>query len=378
MLLKPIFVFLPFLFATLAMLFFVKVAVESTRAKALWAAALFFGAAKFLCFALLGGDSFTPELPAPAIWAWNWAYSGMCILCGLSVVLLPFRCIARKILLFRLGRIAWLAGLPALAWGAAAVGVWNGIKPPDVREIELSFENLPPSLDGYRIVHITDMHASAAAPRWRTAAIVERANALDADLICLTGDYADGMSSHQGANIEPIAALKAKDGVLAVCGNHEYYFDTDGWFALYRRLGIRFLENGCVFPRKGLAVAGVPDSVSRHFKHVLPDPDAAVAPATNGEFRILLQHRPFEDYQTLMGRDMKERFDLQLSGHTHGGVAPGMAMLVGSFNAGMVKGIYKREDGGTVYVSNGSGQWAGFPIRFFNDPEIALIILRKK
>ncbi len=79
----------------------------------------------------------------------------------------------------------------------------------------------------------------------------------------------------------------------------------------------------------------------------------------------------------LHGRGMEERFDLQLSGHTHGGVAPGMASLVEWFNAGMVRGVYKREDGRTVYVSNGSGQWAGFPIRFFNDPEIALLTLRK-
>lgn len=374
---KTIFTVLPFLFATLAMLFFARGAVRSARAKAVWAVVLFAGASKFLFFALLGGDAFAPELPAPVIWAWNWVYSGVCILCGLSVAMLPFRRFVKKALSRRAGRVAWLAGLPAIAWGAAAAGVWNGVKPPEVRTVELSFENLPESLDGYRIVHITDVHACAAAPRSRTEAIVERANALGADLICLTGDYADGLSSLQGANIEPLAALRAKDGVLAVSGNHEYYFDTDGWFALYRRLGIRLMENECVFPRKGLAVAGVPDSVCRFSGRPLPDPDAAVAPATNGEFRILLQHRPFEDYRLLAGRGMEERFDLQLSGHTHGGVAPGMAALVERFNDGMVRGVYRREDGRTVYVSGGSGQWAGFPIRFFNDPEIALLILRK-
>jgi predicted MPP superfamily phosphohydrolase len=101
--------------------------------------------------------------------------------------------------------------------------------------------------------------------------------------------------------------------------------------------------------------------------------DAAFSMATNGEFRILLQHRPYINHG-----NAKEKFDLQLSGHTHGGIAPLLSSLVKWNNNNMVRGVYNHPNGGKIYVSPGTGQWAGFPIRFFNDSEITLITLRKK
>ncbi len=380
---KAIFTAVPFFFVVLAMVFFVVPAKVRTRAQAAWAMVFLFCAAKFVCFQAFGGDAFAPELPEGLIWAWNWAYSGMCLLTGLASAALPARWLAGRLmarapLSTRRSRVVWLVALPVLAWGSAAVGVWNGVRPPRVVELEVAFENLPESLDGYRIVHLTDVHASAAARRWRTEAIVERVNALAADLVCLTGDYVDGMPRRQARNIEPLKNLKAKDGVIAVSGNHEYYFDMYGWWRLYHKWNMPMLENECVFPRAGLAVAGVPDPACTNLWEAPPDPDAAFASATNGEFRVLLQHRPFVDYVEHTGKTMKERADLQLSGHTHGGVAPGMARLVSLFNKGMVRGLYKGGDGRVIYVSAGAGQWAGFPIRFFDDPEIAVITLRRE
>ena len=374
---KTIFTFVPFALLPGILILFLAPAGVKTRGKAVWAMALLLCAAKFMCFEAFGGDAFAPELPDKVIWAWNFAYSGMCILFGLSLACLPARFVVRRLLALRGGRLLWLVGLPAIAWGAAAVGEWNGLRAPELVEIELSFENLPESLDGYRIVQLTDMHASASAARWRTEAVVERANSANADLICLTGDYADGMPGRQARNAEPLKNLRAKDGVLAVSGNHEYYYNWYGWRALYRKWGIEFLENRCAFPREGLAVAGVPDCAGERIREDEPDPDAAFAAATNGEFRVLLQHRPRIDFMERLGREMHERCDLQLSGHTHGGVAPVMASVVAAFNGGMVRGVYRGADGRTVYVSSGAGQWEGFPMRFFNDPEIPVIVLRR-
>ena len=376
--LKAVFTFIPFGFVVCAMFFFVVPAKLRTRVQAIWAMVLLACASKFLCFQMFGGDAFAPELPEKLIWAWNWAYSGMCILVGLSFACLPLRwLLRRKLFATAAGRLLWLVALPGLSWCIAAVGVWNGIRPPEVVEFEAEFENLPEALDGYRIVHVTDIHVSAAARRWRTEAIVERVNAADADLICLTGDYVDGVPGRQARNVEPLKNLKARDGVIAVTGNHEYYFDMYGWWRLYHKWGLDFLSNNCVSPREGLVVAGVPDPKCELLWEPLPDPDAAFASATNGEFRILLQHRPFIDFEELSGTTMCERCDLQLSGHTHGGVAPGMATAVSLFNAGMVRGMYEAPDGRKVYVSSGAGQWAGFPIRIFDDPEIAVITLRR-
>ena len=375
---KIIFTFVPFIFALSLVPLFAKPAKLRKRNETAALAAFLACASKFLGFRLLGGDAFAPELPQPLIWFWNWVYSGMCILFALSLALVPARLAARRFFEKASTRRCWLVALPAVALAASAVGVWNGLRPPGVTRFDLEFENLPEELDGYRIVHITDIHASAASRRWRTEAIVRAANSLDADLICLTGDYVDGLSEDESRNLEPIAKLAAKDGVYAVAGNHEYYFDTLGWSKVYALWGIPFLHNSCVFPRPGLALSGVPDPACTCANLPPPNPDKALSAATNGEFRILLQHRPYANYRELCGIDMSEKCDLQLSGHTHGGIAPAMNLLVGQFNGGMVKGLYLGSDGRTIYVSQGAGQWAGFPIRFFNDPEIAEITLKKK
>lgn len=378
---KAIFMALPFAFFALLMLVFVVPAKIRVRAQAIWAMALLLCASKFVGFDAFGGDAFAPELPEALIWVWGWAYSGMCLLLALAILLLPVKWLAMRLRPASAPAVkaAWLVALPLAAWTLSAVGVWNGVKAPEVKTVELEFANLPPDLDGYRLLQISDIHASSAARRWRTEAIVAAANAADADLVCLTGDYADGFSRRRRRDIAPIAGLRARDGVLAVTGNHEYYYDIEGWLALYDSLGIRFLDNACAFPRPGLAVAGVPDPVCTRFGFPRPDPDAALAPATNGEFRVLLQHRPLVNYSILYGCDApRERIDFQPSGHTHGGVAPGMDRIVAAFNGGFVRGLYR--DSGlfdALYVSPGAGQWAGFPVRFFNDPEITLFVLRR-
>lgn len=357
-----IFTYAPIVVWLLTCLLFVRSLRLKTRAQAIWAAALLLCFAKFLCFAALGGSIFTPDLPAVVIWAWDWLYSGAMILFALSLVIF-----------FRFPGKAW--ALPLIAWGLSAWGLWNGVKAPGVAEVEIAFRQLPPELDGYRIVQLADVHCSSAARRWRTQAIVDAVNALDADLICLTGDNVDGSVERQGDSLAPINDLRAKDGVLACSGNHEYYSDYHDWRMRFYDPAkrIRFLTNECVFPRKGLAVGGVPDPVG--WNRGLDEPPSiagAFASATNGEFRVLLQHRPMletEDFR-------EEGVDLQLSGHTHGGIAPILRALVARFNLGFVCGLYRFGDR-VLYVSPGCGQWAGFPMRFFNPSEITLIRLSK-
>lgn len=331
--------------------------------KALWALVLLPAFGKFIGFSVLTGGVFEPDLPEVLLWVWDWYFSGALILCLLSVPLV----------FFRFGAKAWL--LPALAWGLAAWGICGGIRVPGVREVELPYAGLPAALDGYRIVHLSDVHSSCAARRWRTQAIVERANALRPDLVCLTGDYADGAVRKAFPFVEPLDGLRAKDGVVACTGNHEYSFDYRGWKKAYGRLeNILFLDNACAFPRPQLAVAGVSDWKGWLDGHLArrPDPKAAFASATNGEFRVLLQHRPTDARENvgLFG------VDLQLSGHTHGGIAPVLREIVGLGNGGFSRGLYSI---GRAYlhVSPGAGQWIGCALRFCNPPEITLLTLRR-
>ena len=339
-----------------------------TRTQAIWAMVILFCCSKFLCFKAFGGHAFNPDLPALVIWIWDWLYSGAIILAALALVTVFFRFRAKL----------WV--LPVLAWGLAAWGLYNGFCVPAVHEVELKYSDLPASLDGYRIVQLSDLHCSSAARRWRTQAVVDKVNALKPDLICLTGDLADGKASRIARHLEPIKELRAKDGVYACTGNHEYYHDYYGWTMHFyeKARDIRFLANACAIPRPGLAVAGVPDRAGRERGlDAVPDPRGAFAAATNGEFRVLLQHRPkgAEENCREVG------VDLQLSGHTHGGIAPLLSWLVKLHNGGYVRGLYPapgRSGDRYLYVSPGSGQWAGFPMRFFNDSEITLLTLRRR
>lgn len=265
--------------------------------------------------------------------------------------------------------------LPLMAWGLALRGHQNGLRIPEVREIDLAYDNLPAELNGYRIAHLTDLHVSASARRWRTEAIVRRINELKPDIIVCTGDIVDGCVKTQGDDVAPLCDLTAHDGVYYCTGNHEYYLDSANWLRQYREWNFRLLENDCVFPRPSLALAGVPDHVGQRWKQSpAPDVSAAFAAATNGEFRVLLMHRPFDP----KAKVDETPYDLQLSGHTHGGIMPVLNWIVKGLNGGYVRGLYAEEDGKRIYVSPGAGQWSGFPIRFCNDSEITLVTLKRK
>lgn len=363
-----IFSYLPLVISVVTMFAFVRRAQVRVRIEALWAIVLLFASAKFLCFDAFGGDAFAPELPARLILFWDWAYSGAMILAALAVVtyFVPLKSRVR------------LISLPLVAWSLAGLGLWNGLSFPRVREVEICSPSVTAELDGYRIVQLSDLHVSSAMRRARTAEVVARVNALAGDLIVVTGDLVDGRPAARKNDLAPIRGLKASDGVYFVSGNHEFYGEWTAWQQIYADWNLRFLRNDCVAVRPDLVIGGLDDQVLMGCPESVFYPQPAVesvfATAPQGAFRVLLQHRPTEARQNLE----KTFFHLQLSGHTHGGVMPGMATLVSWHNAGFVRGLYTLADDSRLYVSTGTGQWAGFPMRFFDDPEITVITLRKK
>ncbi|MCR5751495.1 MAG: metallophosphoesterase [Kiritimatiellae bacterium] len=361
---KTFFVLFPYLVLFLAMLTFVRLVSDRLRTRLAWALVLTAFASKFLVFEVFGGDTFTPQLPERLLWAINWAYSGFMILAVLSTLAWLARLRGRAMLL-----------VAVVSWSVAAVGVYNGVKAPEVKEFSLPSPGLPEELDGYRIALISDLHVSAAATRWRTQAVVDRVNAAGADLVVCTGDIVDGSPERQGSNVEPLRELSAPDGVYFITGNHELYHDYPSWKSLYDKWGLVFLDDACVFPRKGLALAGLGE-LSYIFSLEGPVNVAAkvFAPATNGEFRVLLQHRP----GAARANAAAAKCNLQLSGHTHGGVMPLLDKIVAEHNNGFCRGVYDLGGASRLFVSPGTGQWAGFPVRFFNDPEITVIRLTRQ
>lgn len=343
-----------------AFLTFVLCTRLSLRMRIVWTLLLAAGCAKFWFYGAFGGSRCNPTLPAALLLAWNCAFSW-------AAWTAVFGCCWWH-------RRSRPAAVPIAALALALAGNWNGLRLPDVREVELAYPALPPDLDGYRIVQVSDLHATVAMRRWRTAAVVRAVNALDADLVCITGDLVDGEPSVSAAFVEPVRDLRAKDGVWAVTGNHEFFYLKEGWTRFYDAWGIRFVSNACVFPRRSLALGGVNDpEVLRRVKGApRPDVGRAFAAATNGEFRVLMQHQPKGARENLV----RHGVDLQLSGHTHGGFMPVISSIISRSCDGFIRGLYGF-GGKRLYVSPGCGQCAWLPVRYLNPPEVTVFTLKK-
>ena len=331
---------------------------------------------KFTWFALFGGHIFLPELPVGVIYALSVCYDFVLVLTVLGVVWAVGRWVVRRARGARptggpdLSRRRMVAGaLACVAAGTGAKAVHNGFRLPDIVEVTLEFPDLPSAFDGYRVAHLSDLHVSAAARAERTAGVVRLVNAQSPDLIAITGDLVDGTASRRLDDVAPLGKLRAADGVVGCTGNHEYFSGWGTWRVIFRSLGIRILENERVVVRRGeesLAIIGINDPVSldsdiRTASDMLPD----------GAFRILLAHRP-----THLAEHAACGVRLQLSGHTHGGAVIGLDRLVARANEGHVRGLYN-EQGVSLYVNSGTGQWAGFPTRLGVSSEITIITLRR-
>ena len=347
------------------------------RTSILFAALLALAFGKFAFFAVAGGDSFVPDLPLSVIWSYGAVYSWAMMFTGLAFVLAladgALRLCGKPVAL-RTVRIRTM--LIAIASAALSVwGIYEGVRVPDVRRVELAWNELPPAFDGYRIVHMSDLHCSTAARREHFERIVERVNSLDADLVAITGDFVDGHVADRERDLEPLAGLHAKDGVVGCTGNHEAYWEWKQWSVVLKRWGIVFPEDsGAKVVRRGndaIAIGAMRDPAFAGRKGKPSGGAFDGVPAA--AFRILLFHRPWTDLAGSAAMDAR----LQLSGHTHGGVMPLFRPVVALSNEGRTHGLYGFGDGRYLYLSPGTGQWAGFPLRLFNPTEITEIVLRR-
>lgn len=264
-------------------------------------------------------------------------------------------------------------GLLGLSGVTTAHGVVEARSQPELIEVEVPIRDLPVSLDGFRIVQITDLHIGLTIDRDTVADVVKVANSADADLLAITGDLVDGTVEQLRADTAVLSSLKARHGRFFVTGNHEYYWGAEAWIAEVAQLGFRVLNNAhevVDVDRARLVVAGVTDySAARHLPFHRSDPHAAVAQApTDAAVRLLLAHQPRSAAEA-----SKAGFDLQLSGHTHGGQFIPWHLFVW-LSQPFLYGLHRMGEM-FVYVSRGAGYW-GPPVRVAAPPEIPVIILR--
>lgn len=341
-------------------------------------------AVALLCFAehhLLGrlvfGTMFSPEVPAALIAVAGWGFVALLLLAVqailLEVVMLPLRLTGKTPGMQRQTTLRMAAvGIAALL---SAIGVHQGARVPEVKRVELPVAGLPTTLDGYRVVQLSDLHISRMLSASWAQAVVERTNALQADLIVVTGDVIDGTVQARAADVAPLGALRARHGVIAIPGNHEYYFNEPQWTAKFRQLGMRVLVNAheaIGTPGAAFIVAGIADDAALRYGQPGPDLAAALRGAPGGQPIVLLNHRPSN-----VVAHAQSGIAVQLSGHTHGGMIRGMDAIVRYANGGYVSGRYEVQ-GMQLYVNNGTGIWNGFPVRLGVPAEITEFVLRAR
>jgi predicted MPP superfamily phosphohydrolase len=256
-----------------------------------------------------------------------------------------------------------VAGALALSAGVLAV---SG-RPRLVRRT-VKIVDLPPELDGYRIGHISDVHCGRDTSPARVATWVRRLNALDLDLIAVTGDLITSGAEYVDPVADALGGLRARDGVYACMGNHDYFTDGDRVALALERNGLTVLRNRGVTVRGGLHIAGVDDTWTSR-----DDIEAALETRPPAAPVVLLAHDP-----NLFPAAMAHDVDLMLSGHTHGGqlAVPGVRRLsLARFITEFTAGLYRRGRS-SLYVNRGAGT-TGPPVRLGAPAELAVLTLRR-
>ncbi|MBP0600838.1 metallophosphoesterase [Herbaspirillum sp. LeCh32-8] len=264
---------------------------------------------------------------------------------------------------------AWL--VLALTAAATVIGFLNARRTAAVVEVSVPIANLPRALEGFTIVQISDIHVGPTIKRPYLQAIVDKVNALQPDVVAVTGDLVDGSVRQLASHTAPLADIRARHGAYFVTGNHEYYSNAHEWIDEVRRLGLTVLMNEHVVLRHdgaGLVLAGVTDFTAHQFDPAhRSDPHAAIENAPTDGPRILLAHQPRSAVAAA-----EAGFDLQLSGHTHGGQFFPWNFFV-PLQQPYVAGL-KRLHKLWIYVSRGTGYW-GPPKRLLAPSEITRVKL---
>lgn len=272
-----------------------------------------------------------------------------------------------------LAKPAERVALAAAVLGPTAWGVSQAVAVPCLREEEAHLRRLPKEMDGLRVAQISDLHMSSLLRRDWVACVVDKVNAQKPDIVVITGDLVDGHPDRRMESALELKKLAAPLGVFACVGNHEYYSGYAPWIRVFTELGLQMLLNSHATLKIGgkeLVLAGVTDPVAQAFGLPGPDFEAAVVQAPADAPCILLEHRP-----GMAALRARQGADLMLSGHTHGGQAPGLREIVRSVNKGYLRGWYEAS-GMPLYVSAGAGLWGGFPIRIATPSEIAVFTLK--
>ena len=351
--------------------------------KSLLAGLIALAALKFQVIHWLGGGIyFAPDLPGWLLLTAAWCYGVvffsffLLLIPSLAALITWLICRKKKRSYEKFRKIQNIVNLVGLFCAViiCSAAVYNARQMPAVREITLTFPQLPPAAENYRMTVLADLHIDRAFPAERVAKLVEKVNSLNSNVILILGDTVDGVAARQGKTVRGLENLRAADGVYAIMGNHEYFSGGMAWAEFLTSCQIKMLLNENIQLKENFYLAGITDPAARYkkFSGALPDFNKALSGINKGDFTILLAHRPGHALKAA-----EQGVQLQLSGHTHGGMVLGFDLLVGRFNEKFISGLYHVKNM-LLYVSNGSSIWSGFPFRLGHDSEITVITLKNK
>jgi len=281
-------------------------------------------------------------------------------------------------------------GIAAIPFFGMLYGVTKGKYKYTVSSLSLNFKNLPQSFDGYKIVQISDIHAGSFDSKEKVMRGIDMINALDADAVFFTGDLVNSSKDEIDPYIDVFAQIKAKDGVFAVLGNHDYYglYDVkesdkdaywDNFFDKYKRMGFDLLNNESrSIERNGelLRIVGVENWGAGRWFPKEGDLDKALDNVAKDDFCVLLSHDPTHWEEKVLPHS--KSIDLTLSGHTHGfqfGInIPGFKWSPAQYRYKRWIGLHEEQDQ-KLYINKGFG-FLAFPGRVGMWPEITEIVLK--
>jgi len=257
-----------------------------------------------------------------------------------------------------------------------------------IRHVDVAIEDLPDRWRGSTIVQLSDVHLGSIRGISFFEDVVRRANALNPELIVLTGDLFDGMGGDLASFVEPLSNLSANQGVFFVSGNHEGYLGLTEPLSMVERAGITILDDE-VLDLHGLQLVGVsfPEFGMLNKRRSVERLGGSLDPSKP---TILLYHTPTDVAESSSGRAEQQSrtyispdvdfsfardygIDLQLSGHTHEGQIFPFTYLTKWIFGGYHYGLHAIGDF-RIYISSGTGTW-GPPLRTGSRSEIVAIQL---
>ncbi len=265
------------------------------------------------------------------------------------------------------GRIVAICVL-ALVSAVLVLG-YRSARNVEVTQIDITLDKLTPKNNAFNIVQVSDVHLGTVVGKERLVGIVDKVNALDPDLVLITGDLVDENVAKLEDMVEPLSRIKSRRGVFAVTGNHEFYAGVEEAVRFMEQAGVIVLRNRYVTIDSILNLVGVDDITGqRQFGSRNPSLEAIVRGMDKSLPTLLMNHTPIN-----LEEAEAAGIDLQLSGHTHKGQLFPLNFVTNAVY--QVHSGYARVGKMQIYVSNGVGTW-GPPVRVGAPPEIVQISLR--